>query len=158
LRVIVTATNSAGSTSAISAPTALVTSRPVPPAERLLGVSLPWSSSWLSDLDAYSSRVGRVPSVVSTYRDMETPLLATNMMDAVAARGSIPLVTVEPWDSASATDPRYALRNIMRGDFDTWFAAGADAARNYGRPFYLRFAPEMNGVWAPWGAGINGNT
>jgi hypothetical protein len=131
---------------------------PNPSAQRLLGVSLAWSNSWLSDLDAYASRVGRVPSVVSTYRDMEGAMLDLTTMNGVVARGSVPLVTVEPWDSSSATDPRYALKNIVRGDFDTWFANGADAARAFGRPFYLRFAPEMNGRWAPWEAGVNGNT
>src|SRR6185312_5048197 len=50
---------------------------------------------------------------------------------------------------SSTTDPRYALKNIVRGDFDAWFAAGADAARAFGKPFYLRFAPEMNGRWGP---------
>jgi beta-mannanase len=89
---------------------------------------------------------------------MEASMLDTTMMEAVTARSSVPMVTVEPWDSSSATDPRYALRNITRGDFDTWFAAGAEAARVFGKPIYLRFAPEMNGVWAPWEAGINGNT
>jgi beta-mannanase len=131
---------------------------PNPSAERLLGVSVPWSKSWASDLDAYSSRVGRVPSVVSTYRDMEGSMLDTAAMSAVTARGAVPLVTVEPWDSSSAADPRYALRNIVRGDFDPWFAAGADAARAFTKRFYLRFAPEMNGHWAPWEAGVNGNT
>ncbi len=166
IRVTVTATNSSGSTFATSAPTGVVpalstTMTPVPAnsaAERSLGVSLSWSSSWLSDLDAYSIRVGRVPSVVQTYRDMEYPMFNIDQMNAVAVRAATPLVTVEPWDSSSTTDPRYALKNIVRGDFDAWFAAGADAARLYGKPFYLRFAPEMNGVWAPWEAGINGNT
>jgi beta-mannanase len=136
-------------------------STPLPPnpaAQRLLGVSLPWSGTWLSDLDAYSSRVGRVPSVVSTYRNMQYSMLNSSQLNDVAARGSVPMVTVEPWDSSSATDPRFALRNIVRGDFDAWFAAGADTARAFGKPFYLRFAPEMNGVWAPWEAGISGNT
>jgi beta-mannanase len=89
---------------------------------------------------------------------MEGPMLDLTAMNGVAARGSVPMVTVEPWDSSSSTDPRFALRNIVRGDFDAWFAAGADAARSYGKPFYLRFAPEMNGRWAPWEAGVNGNT
>ena len=129
-----------------------------PSAQRLLGVSLPWSRTWLADLDAYATRVGRIPSVVSTYRDMEGAMLDTISMNAVTARGAVPLVTVEPWDSSSSTDPRYTLKNIVRGDFDAWFAAGADAARGFGKPFYLRFAPELNGVWAPWEAGINGNT
>jgi beta-mannanase len=129
-----------------------------PAAQRLLGVSLPWSGSWLSDLDAYSNRVGRVPAVVQTYRDMQYPMFNTSQMTPLAIRGSMPLVTVEPWDSSSANDPRYALKNILRGDFDAWFAAGADTAHAYGKPFYLRFAPEMNGHWAPWEAGVNGNT
>ena len=135
--------------------------KPLPPnpaAQRLLGVGLPWSGAWLSDLDAYSSRVGRVPAVVQTYRDMQYSMLNTSQMDPLFARGSVPLVTVEPWDSSSATDPRYALKNIVRGDFDAWFAAGADDARSLGKPFYLRFAPEMNGRWAPWEAGVNANT
>ncbi len=85
-------------------------------------------------------------------------MLNTTQMAAVVARGSTPLVTVEPWDSSGTADPRYALKNIVRGDFDAWFAAGADAARVFGKPFYLRFAPEMNGRWAPWEAGVNGNT
>jgi Glycosyl hydrolase family 26 len=131
---------------------------PNPSAARQLGVSLPWSTTWLSDLDAYASRVGRMPSIVSTSRDMEGGMLDLTAMNGVAARGAVPLVTVEPWDSSSATDPRFALKNIVRGDFDSWFAAGADAARSFGRSFYLRFAPEMNGRWAPWEAGVNGNT
>ena len=129
-----------------------------PSAARLLGVTLPWSSTWLSDLDAYSSMVGRVPSLVQTFRDMEYPMLNPTEMGEVAARGSTPLVTVEPWDSSSTTDRAYALKNIVAGDFDSWFAAGATDARAYARPFYLRFAPEMNGNWSPWGAGVNGNT
>jgi len=129
-----------------------------PTAPRLLGVTIPWSGTWLSDLDAYAGRVGRVPAVVQTYRNMQYSMLNASQMDPLVARGSVPLVTVEPWDSSSATDPRYALKNIVRGDFDAWFAAGADAARAFGKPFYLRFAPEMNGHWAPWEAGINGNT
>jgi beta-mannanase len=89
---------------------------------------------------------------------MEGPMLDTTSMNAVTTRGAVPMVTVEPWDSSNVTDPRYALTNIVRGDFDAWFAAGADAAHEFKKPFYLRFAPEMNGKWAPWEAGINGNT
>ena len=85
-------------------------------------------------------------------------MLDTASMKVVSAMGAVPMVTVEPWDSSSATDPRYALANLVRGSFDAWFAAGADAARAFKKPFYLRFAPEMNGSWAPWEAGVNGNT
>ena len=131
---------------------------PNPNAQRLLGVSLPWTRSWLSDLDAYSSRVGRVPSVVSTYRDMEYSMLNTSQLSDVASRGAVPMVTVEPWDASNPGDPSYSLRNIANGAFDPWFGAGADAARAWGRTLYLRFAPEMNLPSEPWGTGKNGNT
>lgn len=134
---------------------------PLPPnplAPRQLGVSLAWSTHFLADLDAYSALVGRVPSIVNTYRDFNGSMLDTNLISALDQRGITSMLTIEPWDSSSATDPRYTLKNITRGDFDAWFAAGAEAAKSYGKPFYLRFAPEMNGKWAPWEAGINGNT
>jgi beta-mannanase len=131
---------------------------PNPNAPRLLGVSLPWSGSWLTDLDAYSRRVGRVPSVVSTYRDMEYSMLNTSQLNDVAARGAVPLVTVEPWDASNPADPSYSLRNIANGAFDAWFAAGADTASAWSKRFYLRFAPEMNLPSEPWGTGRNGNT
>ena len=99
-----------------------------PSAQRLLGVNIPWSRTWATDLDAYASRVGRVPSVVATYRNMEGAMLDLTAMNAVVSRGGQPLVTVEPWDSLSATDPRYAVRNIVRGDFDTWFATQLQGA------------------------------
>jgi hypothetical protein len=30
-------------------------------------------------------------------------------------------------------------------------------ARAWAKPFYLRFAHEMNGKWQPWAPGANGN-
>lgn len=169
VRLAVTATNDYGSSTATSAPTAVIAPVPAEPvsagplpanpsASRWLGVSVPWSSSWLSDLDAYATRVGRVPSIVMWFSNFAVPMLDVTRMNAVTSRGSTPMVTVEPWDGSSATDSRYTLANIARGDFDSWFAAGAVAAVAYGKPFYLRFAPEMNGAWAPWEAGVNGNT
>jgi hypothetical protein len=153
-----TATTTTTTATTTTTPTSTNPLPPNPNAPRQLGVTLAWSATWSSDLDAYAVRVGRVPSVIQTFRDMEYSMLNTDQMRTVAAKGGTPLVTVEPWDSSSTTDPRYTLKNIARGDFDSWFTAGADAARTYGKPLYLRFAPEMNGTWAPWEAGINGNT
>jgi len=130
---------------------------PNPAAPRLLGVTLAWSSTWLSSLDAYAGRVGRMPAIVQTYRDMSTGLLNLTDMNGIASRRAVPLVTVEPMLWANPSDPAYALRNIANGAFDSWFSAAADQAATYAKPFYLRFAPEMNGPWEPWGPGVNGN-
>jgi beta-mannanase len=99
-----------------------------------------------------------MPSIYMWYSNFANSMPSATTLNAIASHGATPMVTVEPWDGSNSTDPRYTLANIASGAFDNWFAAGADAAKAYGKPFYVRFAPEMNGAWAPWEAGINGNT
>lgn len=82
-----------------------------------------------------------------------------NWMDTVRAHGSIPMVTWEPWQSQSQTvnQPAYALKNIIKGNFDSYITRWARDARRWNHPFFLRLAPEMNGTWSSWSEGINGN-
>jgi hypothetical protein len=46
----------------------------------------------------------------------------------------------------------------VAGSYDAYIKASAQAAAAYGKQFQLRFAPEMNGSWAPWEGSVNGNT
>lgn len=50
------------------------------------------------------------------------------------------------------------MKHIAAGKFDPYLDSWAAGARAYGHPLLLRFAPEMNGDWLPWGAGLHGNT
>lgn len=91
-----------------------------------------WGSSW----NAFP---------VSTVNDIRTS-------------GAIPLITWEPW-AYNITDANYTLANIINGNFDAYITTWATAARNWGYPFFLRFAHEMNGkTWYPWQEGFNTNT
>ena len=79
----------------------------------------------------------------------------------VERRGSIPEITWEPWDTTKplgASQPRYSLRNIADGKFDSYIRTWARTLAAYGGEVQLRFAQEMNGDWYPWGRGTNGNT
>jgi hypothetical protein len=126
---------------------------------RSLGISIPWSSTWLSQLDAVSQQIGAAPAIVGSYRDWTIPLVNGAQLDGVISRGAVPQVTWEPWDaSGSPSDPSYALSTITDGSHDAYIQASAQAAAGYGKPFQLRFAPEMNGNWAPWEGSLNGNT
>ncbi len=80
-------------------------------------------------------------------------------MEAVRAHGSIPLVTWDPWDpnQGTANQPAYSLQNIINGNFDSYIVRWAQASRAWGHPYFLRFAPEMNGYWFPWSEQVNGN-
>jgi beta-mannanase len=62
----------------------------------------------------------------------------------------IPLITWEPWGAT--------LREIIDGRHDDLIRAQARRARNFNRPFFLRFAHEMNGDWYPWAGARNGQS
>ncbi|HEV8536035.1 MAG TPA: glycosyl hydrolase [Candidatus Limnocylindria bacterium] len=119
----------------------------------------PWDPA---RLDAFAALVGAAPRIVMWYQDWAHEGVRefdARKMDAVAARGAMPLLTWEPHNYTSGVDqPRYALRTIVRGDHDPYLRAFAAAAAAWGRPFYLRFAHEMNGDWNSWSPGVNGNT
>lgn len=110
-------------------------------------------------LDGFTGMVGVAPAVVMWYQDWAHSTFDPVRMDAVAARGLMPMVTWEPWDyTRGANQPAYALKKIIGGAYDAYLHQWARAATAWGKPFYLRFAHEMNANWYPWGAGINGNT
>jgi hypothetical protein len=119
----------------------------------------PWDPA---RLDAFTALVGAAPRIVMWYQDWAHEGVSefdARKMDAVTMRGAMPLLTWEPHDYTAGVDqPRYALRTIVRGDHDPYVRAFAAAAAAWGRPFYLRFAHEMNGQWNSWSPGVNGNT
>jgi beta-mannanase len=79
------------------------------------------------------------------------------------------MITWEPWVTEFDGDVRTQLRplpqretrcleDIASGEYNFYARAWADAARDYGRPFFLRFGHEMNNAYRyPWGP-QNGNT
>jgi len=79
-------------------------------------------------------------------------------MDAVRSHGSIPMVTWNPDDpSLDINQPAYSLKQIIQGNFDPYILRWAQDSKAWGYPYFLRFAPEMNGNWNPWSEQVNGN-
>jgi len=113
-----------------------------------------------TQLDAFSSTVGVTPSIVMWYQDWaHSTGFDTTGMNAVSARGAMPMITWEPFDySMGVAQPNYSLAKIAGGAHDAYITQWAQGAKAYGKPFYLRFTHEMNGNWYPWGNGVNGNT
>jgi len=113
-----------------------------------------------SNLDRYTALVGRAPGIVGWYQDWADGTFRPEAMDAIAARGGMPMVTWEPFDHTRgrAPDERYALGRIATGEHDAYIRSYARDAMRWGRPFFLRFAQEMNGDWMSWSSGVSGNT
>jgi hypothetical protein len=115
----------------------------------------------VTQLDGFSSAVGATPAVVMWYQDWEgAPAFDSVAMNAVAARGAVPMVTWQPWGAPHTPSgmPAWSDARIAAGAYDAYVHQWAHAAAAWGRPLYLRFAHEMNGNWYSWSAGVNGNT
>jgi glycosyl hydrolase family 26 len=120
--------------------------------------SLPWG---FQDIDAFADLVGTHPAIAHWFQDWDMGF-DTEYMDAAVSRGQMPLVTWEPWRFWVKPDPLdqpgYALKRILVGDHDAYVRDWARAAARWGKPFFLRFAHEMNGDWTTWSPRVGGNT
>lgn len=109
-------------------------------------------------LDRIARGSGAMPRIAMYFRDWEegwrNALIDPPVLDAIAARGAIPMITWEPFLSAagSLAQPTYTPRAIAAGSHDAHVVRAAHEAAAYGRPLFIRFAHEMNGDWSPWGA------
>jgi hypothetical protein len=81
-----------------------------------------------------------------------------DLLESTVAHGSTPFVSWEPKDNDAPNTNPFPLGDIARGKFDPYIDTWAVGAREYGRPFLLSFAHEMNGDWYPWSVGVHGNT
>jgi hypothetical protein len=115
-----------------------------------IGVFQPGAPERPGLIDAFARQIGRRPALVESFFSWDEQLISSEQLHAVASRGAVPLVTWEPWHAS--------LESIRAGKHDDYIRASARDAAAYGGPIMLRFAPEMNGSWAPWGAGVDGNT
>ena len=89
--------------------------------------------------------------------------LGPRWLNAVAARGAVPMVSWEPWRKprgsvASPNQRRGIVRQIARGRHDAYVRKWARDAVAYGKPLVLRLMHEMNGSWYPWSPGLNANS
>lgn len=118
-----------------------------------------WQPADLEIVNAFEQTIRKHVSVVMWYADWahKAPLL--QQLEAIARRGSIPEITWEPWDSTKPVrvQPRYRLRWIIAGRYDSYIRTWAQTLAAYRRPVRLRFAQEMNGNWYPWSESANGN-
>jgi beta-mannanase len=120
----------------------------------------PWKPSDLATVDAFEHAARKRASIVMWYADWQHSLVSPAQLEAVTRRGSIPEITWEPWDArgrTGAAQPRFALRNIIAGRFDSYIRNWAGRLAAWGKPVRLRFAQEMNGFWYPWAERANGN-
>lgn len=118
----------------------------------------PWD---LAPLSTIERQIGQPLGIVMWYQGWgagNAPLDVA-LLDRVAARNALPMITWEPWDYTKGVDqPEYRLKRITSGAFDTYIRSWADGLRDWGKPMVLRFAHEMNHNKYPWCVNVNENS
>jgi hypothetical protein len=130
---------------------------------QLTGGQPPWD---MSAATRFESLLGKRPSLLEFSGPFATCDAECHMspfpaaeMEAIRSYGAIPIYSWGSQSSASSLEqPEFRLANVAAGGFDGYIREFAEAARNWGHPFFLRFDWEMNGSWFPWGAHVNGNS
>jgi beta-mannanase len=129
----------------------------------VLGVSVTTGFWELGPIESFAEAVNHNPGLVMNYQawNYSQPSLATfpvTQLNSMLQAGYLPEITWDPMDAYSGpVDANYTLSSIINGTHDSYIEAWAAAAKQWGHPLLLRFAPEMNGDWLPWGQGVNGN-
>jgi len=107
----------------------------------------------MENLSSFQTMIGRKLAVVLWYVHWEEPFPAAEA-NLVSANGSIPLITWEPW----LNNPLGTLEAIASGSYESYVRSFMRAAKDWGKPLFLRFAHEMNGNWYPWDGFHNGES
>jgi hypothetical protein len=133
----------------------------------LLGIfkpEVPYSLGRLDSLELGMDKKFDILSFYQTWGEREEDGFPLDLVRAVDAHGATAMITWEPWltefrrtkpDTAAAI--RTDLRAIARGGYDDYVRSWARDAVVFGKPFFLRFAHEMNNPQYPW-SDAAGNT
>jgi beta-mannanase len=118
-----------------------------------------WQPSDLGEVNAFEHVAQAHVGIVQWFADWGHDSVDVEQLRAVAARGSTPQITWEPWDRTHdlRKQPDYTLASIIRGRHDAYIRSWARDLDRYGRPVLIRFAQEMNGIIYPWAEAMNGN-
>ena len=77
------------------------------------------------------------------------------LIDSIARKGAIPMITWEPWLSASTDSTRgnegkSIFKRISSGEYDTYITDFGKDLAEFDKPVFLRFAHEYDNPQYPW--------
>ena len=133
--------------------------------DQLTGGQPPWDMSAVSRFEELTGKGLSLVEFTAPFAECSSAPCSFNRfpakeMETLRNYGAIPFFS---WGSQSfpvpgdLSEPNFGLAEIINGTYDPYIRQFAEAAREWGHPFFLRFDWEMNGTWFPWSEGVNGN-
>ncbi len=118
---------------------------------------VPYSLSLLDSLEQSLNKKFNILSFYQTWGERDEDAFPIDMMRETDKHGAIAMITWEPWltefkknKKTGVGNTKTDLRTIARGEYDNYVREWAREAVIYGKPFFLRFAHEMNNIQYPW--------
>ena len=130
---------------------------------QLTGTEAPWDMSAVTKFEQETGKPMSLVHFSSPFADCSSSPCSfykfpAESMEKIREHGSIPFFS---WASqstpANVSEPEFQLSDVIAGSYDEYIREFAEAAREWGHPFFLRFNWEMNGNWFEWSEGVNGN-
>jgi beta-mannanase len=130
---------------------------------QLTGDEAPWDMGAVSALEKIAGKSAAVINFSSPFADCSKSSCSyydfpAAEMERIRSHGSIPFFSWASQSTPAGLDqPDFQLSDVIEGHHDAYIREWAEAARDWGHPFFLRFNWEMNGNWFAWAEGVNGN-
>jgi Glycosyl hydrolase family 26 len=118
------------------------------------GLTTGLSQDRLTRVKQVEAETGGRVSLVNWFQWFGSSLL-TRRAETIFASGRTPVLSWQPVEPGSGAPSE--LPRIVSGDDDAYLTTFARSVKALPGVLWIRFAPEMNGAWEPWGAGTNGN-
>jgi hypothetical protein len=132
---------------------------------QLTGIQPPWD---MSAVTALEQRLGKglstiqfgVPFADCSVSPCSFYEFPSQEMETIRHYGAVPFLSwssqATPWIMGNP-EPDFQLSDVISGRYDSYIREFAEAARDWGHPYFMRFDWEPNGNWFPWGEGTNEN-
>ena len=118
-----------------------------------INIFLPGATSNPGALSSFGSSLGVKFTSAKWYSDWDNDF-ESGIARGFHSQGVIPELTWQPQIDGSGI----SYSDVTAGNYDNYINSFASSVRSLGFTIRITLAPEMNGDWAPWGVGNNGNT
>jgi len=118
-----------------------------------LGIFLPGVSENIGTLIQFENNLGINFDSAKIYLDWDDPF-PNKIAQNLKSHGTILEITWEPQIGGVGV----IYSDVLNGDYDSYLNAFMTRVKLLDFNIRITLAPEMNGDWAPWGVGNNGNT
>jgi hypothetical protein len=131
--------------------------------KQLTGTEAPWDMNAVASFEQMAGKGASAINFSSPFADCNrNPCdyypFPVDSLERIRAHGSIPFFSWASQSTPATLDqPEFQLSDVIEGHHDAYIRKWAEAARDWGHPFFLRFNWEMNGNWFAWQEGVNGN-